>query len=721
MTKKYINIRPMFIMFLGLMAGIAISYLFLCEKLSYFWTLLIVMSVVILSIYVIIYAKCTERRNKLYYARRNVSPLLKFSAIFFVAAFMLGVIISAFPIYNAFTIKDYYEDVKLTGTVGEYVLEKEKYTAFILVDASIDDKEEGFDILIYTSSYTDISLGDEVVITTSIDALRASDKYEFASIVDGIGYSGYVNYSDIEIIGNDASFKDKFKTGTKDILDNRLSDDNADIMYSIIFGESNGIDSEIRETFSTAGISHILAVSGLHVSVLFGLLYFILKKCGVKKKLSFVILTILLFVYSYLCSFSPSVSRASIMVLLILLCEIKQIEYDGLSSLSIAGIIILLVSPMQLFSISFRLSFLCVFAIIAFAPFLTRLFAKIKIPEKFAQLLALSIAINIVTLPIILSTFNKVSLLGIIANMVVVPLFSVLYTIALPVVLLSFIFSGFGILLYIPNLILHLIKVVADYISLIPFAVFRAFNVGYLLLLLIAMVCIVIHFLMISSRKKIFITLMLISLITTYLFCEAQPKYYSTYQLQVRYSQSTTAVYYLHGDSTTIIGSNITAEQLSKDLRDMEITKIESIVAYDIDISNTDDLYDICASYGVGRVYVPITYDNLLFEETDIIFYDDNFTIKDLQFTTIDYYDEIPAIKCVMGDKDIVIAGDLSVSQARFIQNEYAGSDYLIINELVIEDSFIDEFGEIICNKTEKVDAKNILNLKNYGKITLKV
>ena len=72
-------------------------------------------------------------------------------------------------------------------------------------------------------------------------------------------------------------------------------------------------------------------------------------------------------------------------------------------------------------------------------------------------------------------------------------------------------------------------------------------------------------------------------------------------------------------------------------------------------------------------------------------------------------------------DKDIVIAGDLSVSQARFIQNEYAGSDYLIINELVIEDSFIDEFGEIICNKTEKVNVKNILNLKNCGKITLKV
>ena len=561
-----------------------------------------------------------------------------------------------------------------------------------------------------------------VEIDTSIDALRVYEKYELSRIIKGIGYTGYVSYGDIEILGSDANFKDKIKTGTKEILDSRLSDDNADIIYSIIFGESNIIDDEIGETFDTAGISHILAVSGLHVSVLFGLLYFIHKKCRVKKKYSFIVLSILLFIYSYLCSFSPSVCRASIMVILMLLCEIKQIEYDGLSSLSIAGIIILLISPMQFFSISFRLSFLCVFAIISFAPFITRLFTKIKFPEKLAQLLAMSIAINIVTLPIILDTFSKVSMLGVLANIVVVPLFSVLYSFVLPIVLLSFIFKGIGILLYIPNMLLHLIKVVADYISQIPFAVFRAFNVGYILLLLMAVLCIVIHFLMVSSRTKIFISLMLVSIITTYLFCEAQPHYYSTSELQIRYSHSATAVYYLSEDGATIIGTNITQSQIDKDLRDMCLSRVESIVAYDLDISKVNELYDICVEYGVENLFIHSDYENLvLSNDLNIIFYDDTFVIDGLNFSTINYYESISAIKCTIGDKEIIIAGDLNTSELRFIQNEYAGSDYLITNELILEDAFVDKFDQIICNKTEKVDAKNILNLKNYGKITIRV
>ena len=720
MTKKYINIRPMFVTFLGLMAGVAISYLFLCDKINYFTALLVAMLVVFISIYAFIYAKYTESWNKFYYARRNVSAMIKVSSVLFMFAFVIGVVISSFPIYRTLTIDEYYDDVKLTGVVGEYVLEKETYTAFVLIDATIDGKNSQ-DILLYTSSYTDIELGDIVEINTDIDALRVNEKYEMSHIIKDIAYTGYVSYDDIEILGNDASLKDKFKTGTKDILESRLSDDNSDIMHSIIFGESNVIDNEIGDTFDTAGISHILAVSGLHVSVLFGLLYFILKKCRVKKKYSCIILSILLFIYSYLCSFSPSVCRASIMAILMLICEIKQIEYDGLSSLSIAGIIILLCSPLQFFSISFRLSFLCVFAIISFAPFITRLFTKMKLPEKFAQLLAMSISINIVTLPIMLDTFSKVSLLGILANIVVVPLFSVLYSFVLPIVLLAFIIKGIGVLLYIPNMILHLIKIIADYISLIPFAVFRAFNVGYILLFLVAVLCIVIHFLMVSSKIKIFISLMLVTIITTYLFCEAQPHYYSQYELQVRYSRSSTAVYYLSEDSVTIVGANITKEQIDRNLRDMCLSRVDSIVAYDLDISKINELYDICVEYGVENLILHSDYENLVSKERiNTIFYDDTFAIDGLKFSTINYYERIPAIKCTMGDKDIIIAGEINTSQARFIQNEYAGIDYLILNELILEDAFIDEFQEIICNKTEKVDAKNILNLKNYGKITIR-
>ncbi|MBE5738220.1 MAG: ComEC/Rec2 family competence protein [Clostridiales bacterium] len=723
MTKRYINIRPMFIFFVGLMVGVNLSYLFLCEKVSYATTLLILLLIVGVAVCVFVYATYTESWNKNFKSRENVSAYLRISGIFLVVSVMLGMIVSSFPISKTLSICEYYEDVTIDGVVSEYVLSEERYTACILSDCVVDGEMLDYDILLYTSSYTNMNLGDIVHTTTELDSFLADDDYGFSKLISGVGYSAYVDFSQIEIVGNDASVKDTIRTETKELLNSRLSDDNADIVFSIIFGESNSIDKEIKEQFSYAGISHILAVSGLHVSVLFLVLYFLLKKCKCNKYVSLVIMGILLLFYSYLCSFSPSVCRASIMTLLVLLCDILKIRYDGLSGLSIAGIVILIIAPLQFFSVSFRLSFLCVFAIITFMPFLSKMFTKIKVPKKLSDMLSISISISIVTLPVMMNAFDNVSLLGVLTNILVVPIFSLLYTLVIGILLLSFVFRPFGVLLYIPNLFLHIIKVISDYVSSIPFGVFRVFKVGYLVLVLVAILCMVIHFFMVTNKTKLIISLTVVSLLLGYMTASLLPTEYIGDMLSIYYSNNSNVIFYSSEDSLTMIGSSITSKEISRNLKDLKRYTIDNIVAYDFSLGELSDILDICNKFDVSTLYIPDEFSNISNENggVKIVYYTDSVRINNLEVYANTYFEKIDSVKFRVKDKDFLVVGDITKTQSMYINNEYTDVETVIIRDLANIDYENNEYSSIICYKTEKTEAKNILNLKLCGRIRLKV
>lgn len=722
MNKRYINIRPMFVLFLGLMAGIGISFLFLTQKLSGFACGAIAIFVVAIAIAMVIYAEYTKEYNSHFRARKNVSPMVKISGFMLMGSLVIGVLSSIFPICKIMNVSDYYDKTELTGVVTDYVVAKDRYTTFILTDCMVGDNELGFDVLVYTSSFAKVDLGDKLCVVANLDSYLIDDKFGLASLVDGVGYSAYVDLSSLTVLENVATVRDKVKDETFDILSSRLSDDNADIMYSIIFGESGSIDKHIKEQFSYAGISHMLAVSGLHVSVLFSLLYFILKKCKINPKISLVMMFCILLGYSYLCSFSPSVCRASIMTMVTLICSTFKFEYDGISSLSIAGIIILLISPLQFFSVSFRLSFLCVFAIITLTPAFSKLFKKCKFPAPLAETLAISISISVVTLPVMINTFEEVSLLGVITNIFVIPLFSILYTLTLLIVLFSFVLRPLSVFLYVPNLFLHLIRVVADYVCKIPFAVFKVFNVGYIMIFGIAVVCLVVNFLMTSTKSKVLISLSLVTLVCGYTYAEMLPMKYSSDQIVVYYSGGDSLVYYLGDEGVTLIGSDIKKDRLSVSLKDMRSYVIHNIVAYDFTLNKLDDLKEICDYYEVKNVYLPKEFEGL--EDalsTNVITFEDSLSIGNLVVEIPDYYTYIPVAHLKVGDTTALLLGDLTNAEKVFVKNEYPAVNYVVTDK--IERVSLDEMDidKIILTKVSETSVNNVLNLKLCGKIRLEV
>ena len=194
---------------------------------------------------------------------------------------------------------------------------------------------------------------------------------------------------------------------------NRLGDNTdagtAAMMRAIMFGDKGELDEEILETFQKNGTAHILAVSGLHIGIIYN---FILKLWrGRKRWLFFGFNLVFFLMYAAVAGFSPSVTRAVVMVLLHILAGIRGWRYDLSNAAFAVGLFVILQNPYMLFNTGFQMSFLAVLTLVLVLPYLKRV---------YAGLFLASIAVQIGLGPYILYQFNYLSLLAVLINVPVV-------------------------------------------------------------------------------------------------------------------------------------------------------------------------------------------------------------------------------------------------------------------------------------------------------------
>lgn len=684
--ERLVNIRFLFCVFIGLIFGILIGKFFLMHEMGIVTFILSVILMGALMILGVFYANKTKHFNQSTRFRKNVSFLLKCSSIGVFVAFCVGVLIVIGPIIKINNIPSFDNEVIVSGVACEYVDTEETYNKFILDQCCVVDGENVIEldckIVVYTSTYLKVSLGDNITFSGNVSKLDYKSTYGFSQLATGIGYTTYASVSDALITSGKMSVRESIQNYVKEILDKNLTEDNANISYAVLFGQKHGLNRNITNMFSYVGISHILAVSGLHIGVLVSAIWFLLNKIKMNRYAKLGIFALLLIFYSYLCAFSPSVSRASIMAFVLAFCKTMKFEYDALSSLSIAGIIILLFSPLSLFSISFQLSFLCIFAIISLAPSISYLMDKIRIPKKFGDALAVSIATNVVILPVCMNSFVKVSLLGVVANLFVLPLFSLTYILLFGVVVFTCVIKPLGILLCVPNLFMHLIKVVANHISQLPFGVFKAFNVSYLALFLIVLVSLVIHF-VISKYWIKGVAIGTISVITIImLISSCLPTRLSGESIFVGSQRNTNVSIYCDDDNITMVGSNISLYNLEFMMKDMGLNDIDNIVAFDIQLNQIEALIHICREFNVKNIWIPSKFDynyiNDKFNNIGVDVYSDAF--ESGEFEVLEFNEDIIGIKCTTGIGNVLIPYlDNSKIENNYLINNYLDVDFVIV------------------------------------------
>lgn len=238
-----------------------------------------------------------------------------------------------------------------------------------------------------------------------------------------------------------SAFGERLRSRFKFVFEQSIKNDSlSSVVKALVLGDRTSLDKDLRDRYVIAGAIHVLAVSGLHVGILYLLLSFLMSVWGKgKAKIPRVVLMIaILWVYAWLTRFSPSVTRATIMFSILLLGKSFERNASLFNSLALSAVVILIVWPGSFFQAGFWLSHLAVVGIGVFYQPIYRLFIfRFVLWRWLWSMVAVSVAAQLATFPLMLYLFHGFPVYFILANVLILPV--------VPIVL-----SGAFILLMLP-------------------------------------------------------------------------------------------------------------------------------------------------------------------------------------------------------------------------------------------------------------------------------
>lgn len=230
-------------------------------------------------------------------------------------------------------------------------------------------------------------------------------------------------------------------------------------LKAFILGKTDLLDDDIKTNYQELGVSHLLAISGMHISLFSGIILFLLKKCHIGGNISYFITILFLLFYMKLTGNTSSVSRAVILFMLLTFNKMFNFKLSTLKIWCFTFSIIIFKNPYSLVDVGFQFSFTVSFYLILLQKNLTS-------NNYFISLLKISFVSLLVSLPISIYYFYQVNFLSIVWNLIFVPLVSI---IIFPLSLVTFIIPYFDALLYLLINIMESIAGVCNSIKMFQF------------------------------------------------------------------------------------------------------------------------------------------------------------------------------------------------------------------------------------------------------------
>ena len=263
-----------------------------------------------------------------------------------------------------------------------------------------------------------------------------------------IYFQGYAPNSFQVAEKENLTFSEKIKQKRLEILQNidqaKLSEKSKEFTKGIILADRTEMDRETVEDFSKSGLVHILAISGSHMAIIFWLILLLLKPIFPAnfRNVPIVISLIFIWLFAIFIDFGSSVIRSCIMISAYYFYVLLQRKPDLLHAMAISGLAILIFDTNQLFDVGFQLSFIAVFGIFWLNEPILKYLPKPKnnVQNFLVNVVSISIAAQLATLPLVIYYFHQYSLISVIANLVVIPFSEVIIIFAL----LMTILLGFG-------------------------------------------------------------------------------------------------------------------------------------------------------------------------------------------------------------------------------------------------------------------------------------
>jgi competence protein ComEC len=304
-----------------------------------------------------------------------------------------------------------------------------------------------------------IDAGDRVRFEAHVRGFRNFENpggfnYRRYMSLQGIRASAYLSGKELSVIGKRGPGPvDAFRNALSAFIERRIEMPAAGVLKALLLGDRQGIEPPVREAFNRAGVGHILAISGLHVGIVAGAAFFLirrllslipifLRRAWTRKGAAIFSLAAVIG-YGLLAGMSPSTHRAVVMVCAFMAALVLGRQTDPINSLALAALAILIWDPGALFSVSFQLSFAAAGAILYGLEADRRPFFFEGGLHRLLQRTALFVYVSLLailgTLPLTAFYFNRVSLVGLAANCMAIPLIGFF---VLPVGLLSVLLFG---------------------------------------------------------------------------------------------------------------------------------------------------------------------------------------------------------------------------------------------------------------------------------------
>lgn len=411
--------RPIVLLLLGFLSGI------LCRK--YTNLICFVVFLALLLLFNLILYFCFEFRHW------QVKAAYLLPVLFLMGYVITDSHLQTYPIEESF--EETIEGV-LTGTITQ--IDSSRDTLRVTVkDCRIKCAEEDYEcgkVLISFESEETYRIGNQLQCAGSLKKFTIASnpgQFDEKKYYQILGYDYKFYAKEVECVRASISWIGESTTYFKNYLLKSyqaiLNEEDYGLIAAMLLGEDAYMDEEIKELYQKNGISHILAISGLHITLLGMGIFRLLRKLKLGQKSSIGIAIIFIFYYGVLTGFSVSTNRAVIMLVISLCALLVGKTYDITCAMAWSAFVILIQNPLQLFSTGFLLSYGAIFGIV----FVNRCFVtSFQTKNRLLQAILLSLSAQVSTLPLVLFFFYEFPLYSVLLNLILLPMSSLLVGLA---------------------------------------------------------------------------------------------------------------------------------------------------------------------------------------------------------------------------------------------------------------------------------------------------
>lgn len=421
--------RPIFIVVIGYIIGII-------------WGLYCKISIVPFYLFLIVfYIIIRLPKNKKKFKFFSISRYLRYLKLIFKIQFILTIIISScisnlIIKYQDFRYENTFKNqqkVKIIAIVISNKQEKEYYNRYKIKTLSNEN------LYINVNKKINLEYGDKVQVEGEFQEPQTARNYkgfDYKKFLKTQKIYGNIKVLSVEVLEKKCANKmmqisNYIFLKIKDNIEKTYSSNISQIILGVMLGYTEQIDENIKQDFSTSNISHVLAVSGMHISYIIVLVTYSTKKIFGKRK-SKIIASIVLVIYMFITGFSVSVVRASIMGILVCMSFVLYRKSDTLNNISIAALLTLINNPYSIISTSFMLTYGGTIGIIYFKPIVEKVLKSAKVrnrrwkyiflriqrkSKKLIDIISVSISAQIVIAPIMVLSFNSIGIGFLLTNL----------------------------------------------------------------------------------------------------------------------------------------------------------------------------------------------------------------------------------------------------------------------------------------------------------------